>query len=222
MVTTPVAAAGGCRVELRGPQGDAHTSLEGYVAPAGPRGASTLRVRVPAWMPPGRYAGHAEIAGEQHALTVDVEPHVRLEIMPRRLVVEARPGDEVRERLTLLNGGNVVLHLRKHYSVGLFQHFAIGRAVGRAFQDETARGGRFVDRLADEIRAGYGGVLRLVIPAPDPPLAPGDAREIDVTLVLPDTLDPAHSYWGTWQAHRRSYAIDVHVNADETRREEPR
>src|SRR5919106_3719815 len=55
--------------------------------------ARKVTLRVPTSTAPGTYRGSAEIEGQEIPIVVEVEPRARLAADPRRISVEATPGD---------------------------------------------------------------------------------------------------------------------------------
>src|SRR5215472_10304307 len=66
-------------------------------------GASRATLRLPRSTPPGTYTGDAEIGGRTVVIAAEVEPSPRLEAEPRRISIQAAPGETVTIDVTLVN-----------------------------------------------------------------------------------------------------------------------
>ena len=96
-------------------------------------------------------------------------------------------------------------------AVGLFDVEGAERAIGRTFRGTDADGGRILERLAEELAEGYGGLARVTLDAGAGHLGPGEARELAVTFHLPDELRPGRAYEGAWTLPTVNYMIRVEV-----------
>ncbi len=173
--------------------------------------ASRLRFSLPESTPPGTYEGSVQIGGETYPVVVEVEPHPQLFISPRQLILQATPGQEVTVNLTLGNSGNVTCEIRKAYAFGLFEVNGLDRAIGAALTQAPAEGRTRLDKLMDEVADNHGGSVRVNVREGTGVLAPGELRDLTVTLRFTDRLKPEHTYWGTWPLYNLRYYVKVFV-----------
>jgi hypothetical protein len=135
-------------------------------------------------------------------------------VEPRRLVVRGRSKQVVAAEVTLSNVGNTAYDVRGVAMFALYDPSSLERATAKAFQStgRAAKCGveeRFVDRLAAELREGYGGNVRLKVETGAGPLEPGDSRAAQVSLHLPDGLQPGRVYEGVWRIADLGYNVAV-------------
>jgi hypothetical protein len=195
-------------------EGKQLTPVPAQVARIGAKGLSSLRVDLPRWTPPGRYQGTATIGAREERITVDVEPVQLVRVEPRRLVVRGRSKQVVQAEVTLSNVGNTSYEVRGVAMFALYDPSSLERATAKAFQSSgqsTKRGveDRFVDRLAAELREGYGGNVRLKVETGAGPLEPGESRAVQASLHLPDGLQPGRVYEGVWRIADLGYNVAV-------------
>lgn len=207
---------------------DAEVDVEGLavesitVRPLGDPGApdrAWVQVALPRSTPPGEYRGTIRVGGREEKVILDVEARMRLRLSPRRQVLRGRPGERVGASILVVNLGNAGCALREVNAIGLFDVEGAERAVGRTFRSGV-EGARIVDRLAEELAAGYGGLARVTIDRGAGELGPGEARELEVTMHLPDALRPGRVYEGAWGLENVNYVIRVEVAAGGSNQED--
>jgi hypothetical protein len=185
------------------------TPVTAHVVRIGAKGLSNLRLDLPRWTPPGSYEGVLQLGDEEQRVVIDVEPRPKLRMSPRRLSLTGRPKDVVKASVTLANVGNVPCEVRGVAVFALFDPSSLERATQRAFQSSGSGEERFLDRLAAEVSDGYAGTVRLKVESGAGQLEPGDSRDLEVTLNLPDGLKAGRTYEGTWRIGNLGYNVEV-------------
>lgn len=186
---------------------------------AGGEGAvSRATLRLPTDTPPGRYEGVARIAGRQHAIAVEVEPYVRVQSHPSRLVVEAAPGGEVAVEVVLLNGGNVPFEVPARSSFCLFRGDGVHHALWAALTSVPPAGKQRVDLLLDDLAGSHGGLVDVRLSAPTSSVAPGGTHVVRLKLGFSDRLDAGRDYGGTWEPAGLRIPVRVSVSAPARKR----
>lgn len=184
-------------------------------AAAGPTALLTrdglVRLSLPRQTPPGTYPGRVRIGDREQEILIEVEPEVELRAAPDSLTVEGAPGGRVGAELTLLNAGNVAAEIRRAYGFGLFAVDGADRAIGRAFSGDPPEGQGRADQLAEALAEEHGGLVRIQIDSGDGEIGPGEARQLHLTLVLPNRLSAGRKYWGVWNLHDLGYVFNVVV-----------
>lgn len=204
--TTP----GPLPVSLDLPEGTIQEApLMAQVLPIGNKGVASVRLQLPRSTPPGTYRGTIQVGDREHTMVVDVEPHTRLRIYPKRTSMQAHPGEKASLDLTIVNGGNISCEVPKVSAFGLFEKDGLERAVGYALRAELEDGERRIDRLLEESREGYGGVVKLQVQDGAGELKPGDACELHGVLHIPTQLRHGRFYSGTWSLHNLNYLIEI-------------
>jgi hypothetical protein len=206
-------------VSLPGDADDIEVDVEGLavesvtVRPLGDPGApdrAWVRLALPGSTRPGEYRGTIRAGGRKEKVVLDVESRMRLRLSPRRQVLRGRPGERVDTTMLVVNLGNAGCALREVNAIGLFDVEGAERAVGRTFRIGV-EGARIVDRLAEELAAGYGGLAKVTVDRGAGELGPGEARELEVTVHLSDTLRAGRAYEGSWALPNGTYTIRVEV-----------
>jgi hypothetical protein len=170
-------------------------------------GSQEVRLRLPRHTPPGAYEGVVDTAEGERPVRIEVEPEIELDIVPGQLLLTGAPGERVSTELTLSNLGNVTVEIRRAYQLGLYAIGGLERAIRRAFAEpgEAQGANRVFDHMADE----HGGLVRIEIGEGAGDLEPGMVRDLSVTFRLPDGLDPARTYAGTWALYDLRYYVQV-------------
>ncbi len=214
------ADADGVEVEVEGLAVESVT-----VRPLGdpdPSGRAWLRLALPPSTRPGEYRGTVRAGRRKEEITLHVEPRMRLRLSPRGLVLGGRAGERVAATVLAANLGNADCVIREVNAVGLFDVEGAERAIGRTFRSADAEGGRILERLAEELEQGYGGLARLTVAAGAGDLGPGEARELDVSVQLPDGLRPGRVYEGAWALPAVNYMVRIEVAEGKPSRKEAR
>ena len=124
--------------------------------------------------------------------------------------------------ILVANLGNADCVIPEVNAVGLFDVEGAERAIGRTFRSADAEGGRILERLAEELEHGYGGLARLTVDAGAGELGPGAAQELALTFHLPDGLRPGRVYEGAWALPAVNYMVRVEVAEGKPTRKEAR
>ncbi len=175
-----------------------------------------LRLFLPADVVPGKYSGVLSLDGNTRPAQVEVEAAPHLRAFPEQLRLTARPGETVRQQLTVLNDGNVTVTLRKVQAFGVILAGGIERALRRAYVTRLAETQRRVDVIADSIAAAHGGLVKMSLDGGAVSLRPGELREIDVTIRLPNELSPGAEYGGNWEVAGLVYPVIIQVSGTKT------
>jgi hypothetical protein len=179
-----------------------------------------LRLALPASTRPGEYRGTIRVGGREEEVVLDVEPRLRLRLSPRRQLLRGRAGERVDATVLVANLGNTHCALPELSAVGLFDVEGAERAIGRTFRSGGTDGGRILERVAEELAEGYGGLARVTVAAGAGDLGPGEARELAVTFHLPDALRPGRVYEGAWALPTVNYMVRVEVPGGKSSQEE--
>jgi hypothetical protein len=148
-------------------------------------------------------------------VTVEVEPDAELELEPGQLELTGAPGERVEVVLSVGNLGNVPVDIRHGYAFGVFAIGGLERALQRTFSAEPdAERGR-ADQLLDHVAEEHGGLVRVEIGDGAGMLAPGEFRDLTVHFRIPDAIDPARTYAGTWPFHDLRYYVRLIPRAKE-------
>lgn len=148
--------------------------------------------------PPGTYNADLDIDGQQRNVILHVTEDVALSIAPQELVIANRSGERVRKRVVLTNEGNVPITVRPIGVVVLDEELAHCRALRGALEDvgETMQNlDDFAVALGRRYRAIYQ-TLALRVQSPEVTIPPGETQAVDLTIVLPEKLEPRSRYTG--------------------------
>jgi hypothetical protein len=158
------------RVSVQG--GDLHVAGResvpvrvGVILPPGAEAVVPLRLDLGATTPPGIYTGSLEIAGIARPVHVHVDTVVALDIAPDSLVLDAGSHELT---VQVRNTGNV------------------GVPLAPLVRSHTRPHDATDERSGPEIELRYAGRRTL--------LGPGEEARLDVTVVVPDALDPTRRH----------------------------
>lgn len=175
-----------------------------------------LRFALPRETPPGVYEGVIRIGEREQPVRVEVEPRVRLRMVPRGLHIAGGPGERVNADLALFNEGNAPAEIRKAYAFWLFDVRGADRVIDRFFHEDVqaeVREGRF-NRLIDAANEQFGGRVRVQTHRGAGRIAPGETREFRATFILPARLRSGQTYSGTWHLHNLSWPLRVTASGE--------
>lgn len=170
-------------------------------------GSSEIRLRLPDDMPAGSYNGEATIQGKPHPVIVEVEPALRVRVQPRQTAITAEAASSVDFTLVLMNNGNVIFDIPKAATIDLDDAEGQDRALGRSLRAALGSNERRVDRFFEELRLNHGGEASVAIKRGAGRLPPGEVREIECVLDLPDTVRAGRTYVGAWQLGPSAHVI---------------
>lgn len=205
--------AGGVEVDVAGVAVES-VSVRSLGQPEAPE-RSWLRLALSASTRPGEYRGTIRLGGRKEAIALEVEPRTRLRMWPPRQVLRGRAGERVGASIIVANLGNTDCLLRAVDALGLYDTAGAERAVGRTFRTTRGEGSRILERLAEELAEGYGGLARVTVDAGAGELAPGEVRELVVAFHLPDELCPGRVYEGAWALPEVNHMVRVEVAGTE-------
>jgi hypothetical protein len=170
-----------------------------------------VTLRLPKSTPPGNYAGSVEIGGRQVPVVVNVEPRPKVEVSPSRLSFEVEPGTEVAADVTLLNVGNAPFRVPAASTFCVFDGSGVDHAFWVALVTDPPEGKERIDLLLDDLAESHGGLVEVRARAGERTVAPGESRDVQVTLRFSDRIRPGRSYAGSWDADGLHLSIEVTV-----------
>jgi hypothetical protein len=161
--------------------------------------ARKVTLRLPRSTPPGTYAGSAEIGGETVPIVAEVEAWPLAQAEPRRIVLEAGPGETAAVDVTLVNTGNVPLDVSETTTFCLFDGRGLEHAAWAALSADPPEGKQRLDVFLDDLAESHGGLVTLKVEN-GAAIEAGESREVRLTLRFSDRLRPGKRYAGAWRA----------------------
>lgn len=177
---------------------DMAVALRRIVVRAGQSRPVAVAVALDPRTPPGTYNAALDIDGQQRNVIMHVTEDVALSIAPQEIVIANRSGERVQKRVVLTNEGNVPITVRPIGVVVLDEELAHCRALRGALEDvgETMKNlDDFAVALGRRYRALYQ-TLALRVKSPEVTIPPGETQAVDLTIVLPEKLEPRSRYTG--------------------------
>lgn len=169
------------------------TAAIGAIVPPGQTQEIFVSLSLPPGTPPGEYAGEIEVAGETRPLTLHVVETSRLRVTPGQIVVDARDGSEVVKRVILSNEGNVAQRIGSLSDIVLEEE----RVLRQTIRAVLSAVGASTVVVADDSKARQDSpTLRVESKSGDVTLAPGEIRPLELTVHVPDGLEPNVGYRG--------------------------
>lgn len=170
-----------------------------------------LRARIHPGLPPGNYAAELRADDGVRRLTVAIDPIVLLRVEPPMLSLAGQPGATVEATITLANAGNIAADLPDYGAVGIYEVNGVETAIARAYRSDSEEGLQTLSRFVEELRNGYGGLVKLRLEGVTSPLAAGKACSLRVAATLPERLRSGRVYTGVWPLANLNYAVRVEV-----------
>lgn len=185
------------------------------------RDPAHARLRLDPATPPGTYTALLESAdGKQQEVTLSVEAHPRLRVVPSALRLTGSPGAEVSTRLLVENRGNTDIDIGNSLVTGVFDDDGIETAMASTYRMETDDLNKLVGNVFSRLREAHGGLLRLrVTEGGDVPLKPNERRVIGLATTLNSKLARGHRYHGVLDIGDHGIAVSIEV--DGTKAETP-
>jgi hypothetical protein len=149
----------------------------------------------------------ASIGGSERRVHLEVEPRVRLRMVPRETRVDVGADRRVEVRVRVANEGNAPAEIPRTSAFGVFELGGLDTAIGQTLRAELKTGERRVDRPMDELVEHHGGLVRVSVTAGAGELAAGANAELVATLEVPAGLTPGHSYEGVWPIANVSHRV---------------
>ena len=211
------ASPGPLNIELQLPLLNRDTSLpSAKVSRIKGTNLARCKLRLDRMTPPGIYKGTVEIQKQHIPLVVEVESRRQLRLFPKLAYLEANRGSQQKFRLTMINVGNVPFVIPKLSAFGLYDQMGVDTAVGKVFRKKSAEHGPLVEYLMEQLQEGYGGIVKLGLGQGAGDLNPGEVRELEIEIKIPDDVVPGHSYWGLWTIcdYNFKFEIDITSTAD--------
>jgi hypothetical protein len=161
--------------------------------------ARKVTLRLPRSTPPGTYEGTVEIGGETVPIVAEVEPRPLAQAEPRRIVLEAGPGETAAVDVTLVNTGNVALDVSDTTTFCLFDGRGLEHAAWAALSSDPPQGKQRLDVFLDDLAESHGGLVTLKVEN-GAAIEAGESRDVRLTLRFSDRLRPGKRYAGAWRA----------------------
>jgi hypothetical protein len=180
-----------------------------------------LRLSLPTSTPPGTYAGTIRLGERPYKVAVEVEPRLQLRFSPVGLVLLGAPGSAVSGGFTLFNTGNVAFEVRRLYAFGVFDVDGLDNAFGQTFRARLQPGERRIDRFAEALGEGHGGLVRARIVKGAGEVPPNSIREVGATFRLPDRMRSGRAYAGTLPLDYARYGVRIETTDPQREEEKP-
>jgi hypothetical protein len=148
--------------------------------------------------PPGTYNLELSCGDQRERVVVHVWEKTHLVIHPGVVTLRGGGGDVLNAVVVISNEGNVTETPRELALVYLEEHEWLGRAQVFAMR-ETQKGEgmmAYLDRLIAELKDSMPREARVVIRTAISELDPGETREVELEIRLPDDLRSGRTYHG--------------------------
>jgi hypothetical protein len=202
------AASGNASLQLF----DANGAPLGDAVPAAVRADgdfARLRARINPRLSPGTYQAELSMEDRVRHIAVTVDPIVMLRVDPPMLRMSGGLGKPLHANIVIANVGNVEADLPKFGALGIYEVNGIETAIGHAYRENGEDGLRTVARFVQELRNGYGGLLKLRLEGMQGPLPPGKACSLRVIATPSDRVRAGGVYTGVWPFANLNYAVRV-------------
>jgi hypothetical protein len=148
--------------------------------------------------PPGTYHAELVVNDQLRTVVVHVTEEVGLTIQPAEIVLASRSGDKMKKQVVFTNTGNVPISIRNLGTVVLDEELVHCRALRGALSDvgDTMTNlDEFVVALGRRYKKLYESMV-LKVQNTAVTVEPGQTKPVELTITLPDKLDPRARYGG--------------------------
>jgi len=149
-------------------------------------------------MPPGTYAVDLAIGGRTEHAVVHVWQKANLTIDPRIIQLRSSGGETLKAVVIISNEGNVTESCREVALAYLEEHEWLGRAQVYAMRKTRKDEGilAYLDHLIEELKTTMPGEVEVKLRTEIPELRPGETREVELDITLPNDLHKNRTYYG--------------------------
>jgi hypothetical protein len=176
-------------------------------------GLLTLRTKLAATTPPGRYACTLRVGEDERPVVIEVEPHPRTRLLADAVDAAGVAGSVHTLTTTVVNLGNVALDVEPLANVRLTDgdlvDAVLSAVAAQSDSDERLRA------FADGLASSDGGTVELRVTKGTGTLDPGATREVSAAFVMPSGLRPGRVYAGNWTIGETRYTVRLHPQGEE-------
>jgi hypothetical protein len=161
--------------------------------------------------PPGTYHAELVVNDERRSVVLHVTEDISLVIAPEEILLTNHPGEKVKKRVVFTNPGNVSIPVRNLGTVVLDEELVHCRALRGALSDvgDTMENlDTFLAALGRRYKKLYE-TLALKVQNSAVTLEPGETQAIDLTITLPEKLEPRSRYTGYAAISTRSLPFTI-------------
>lgn len=184
--------------------------------------ASEIRLRLSRDTPPGQYQATLQANEKIFPTIIDVQAAPKLRLLPRGYQVAGVAGEPFTFALGLHNTGNVPIEIPKTAIGNAFAWQVLPAAFARALQFEPEEeheeavdsGLTRVERLMEELQAGYGGVLISKLRGGPAMLQPNQSATVSIESKIPSTAQAGMRYWVMIHINQFHYTFELNVTEE--------
>lgn len=188
------------------------------ILPPGAAMQVPVQLPIPPQTPPGRYAAEAVIGGARKSVTIDVLESWDLAINPGEISLKLHPGERARRPVLLTNRGNMPYTLHRAAFAPLQDKDGTHRNIFLSLRHATAEPdyeavlNDFVKRMQDtEVEPARIGIL-----SDGRSLLPGETRDFEIEISLPEDLKRNRRYSGKATFENARLLLDIEVLGNST------
>lgn len=170
-----------------------------------------VKLRLPADTAPGTYAAQLDVDSRQYQVTVDVQPQAKLKVYPKRLAFTAKSGGLIEADLALGNVGNINIAIPENAIANLYCLQEIPAAIASTLQLASDNADELAKNLLQEIKQGYGGVMKCHLQGELQNLPPGKRAVFHFKGRVPKQAKSGGIYTGIMHIDRFHFVFEVTV-----------
>jgi hypothetical protein len=159
---------------------------------------------------PGTYEAEFVLGEKRHPVVFHVAENLRLEAVPRRLVLDNDPGSKVERTVHVTNTGNVEVQIGDVGPVVLEEYNQTCNALRNAIRGFEGSGfDAAVDAVIEALDRSFNesGFLRIRTKEQPVVIPPGETRSLKLEISLPDTLWKTRRYRGRFRLYNVSVPV---------------
>jgi hypothetical protein len=189
--------------------------LRARVKPVAGANVTEIVLVLPRTTAPGKYEARIDLGGGRgRTAIIEVQPWELSRVFPPSMFLNTKPGGHTSISLTLTNIGNTSIEIPRAAAFVLAQSEALCNAIVATVGAGLHDGHEIIDRLAEELKAGFGGVAKIRVKTSERRIGPGQTQDIEAELRMPDRIEPGRQYWGLWSIYpRKAYMMRIQVDA---------
>jgi hypothetical protein len=180
---------------------------------------ATAQVLIPPQTPPGRYTAEALVGNVRKPVSVDVLESWDIGIIPASLSLKFHAGERLVRTVQLANRGNMPWDLRRAAFAPLQEVGGVHRSIFLSLKETVVPNYEVVlNNLVKQMQDTEVEPAKIRILSKVDVLPPGESRDLEIEISLPDNLKKGRRYNGEVSFENALLLLDIEVLENSARK----
>jgi hypothetical protein len=177
------------------------------------RASVRMRLTLDPTLPAGRYGAHLSCGAQHEEIVIEVLENITLSVNPAGVSISAAPGQKIKFQVFVSNRGNVATTPQAPDSIYLNEDRDVLEVASQVAKESGKDGfQKFLDRFLREWADGVAGPAAVHVKPRRTTLHPGETKEVEVEVDLPDDMRRKRVYKGKIRFRNAAFALEVDCN----------